>query len=234
MALLTNLLSYWKLDEASGDRFDSHSTNTLSAYNAPVSATGKINSGVQCASSGTKALKRNHDATISWGYQEVSFSCWVKFDVLLGRAIFSKGTTMGVFVSDFGGGDIFFTYVTNGAVNYVDHTTILATGVWYHLVVVNSFANGLIVYVNNVKVVGDPYTGNITNTRAFAIGAYALSNGDLTEASDAVIDEFGYWKDRALSDADVAALYNSGSGLAYPFGETGASGSKNMPLLGVG
>ena len=41
--LLNNLVSYWKLDEASGNAIDSVGTNTLIANNAPGSVPGKIN-----------------------------------------------------------------------------------------------------------------------------------------------------------------------------------------------
>ena len=41
--LLDKLVSYWKLDEASGDAVDSVGTNTLTAHNAPGTATGVVN-----------------------------------------------------------------------------------------------------------------------------------------------------------------------------------------------
>src|SRR6266404_503553 len=41
--LLTNLVSYWKLDEASGNAVDSVGTNTLTANHAPGSMAGKVN-----------------------------------------------------------------------------------------------------------------------------------------------------------------------------------------------
>ena len=39
---LTNLVSYWKLDEASGNALDAHGTNTLTDSNTVTSAAGKI------------------------------------------------------------------------------------------------------------------------------------------------------------------------------------------------
>src|SRR4029077_17083863 len=40
--LLINLVSYWKLDEASGNAIDSHGTNHLTDVNTVASAAGKI------------------------------------------------------------------------------------------------------------------------------------------------------------------------------------------------
>src|SRR5262245_27182846 len=42
-SLLDNLVSYWKLDEASGNAIDSVGTNTLTANNAPGTGAGIVN-----------------------------------------------------------------------------------------------------------------------------------------------------------------------------------------------
>jgi hypothetical protein len=50
------------------------------------------------------------------------------------------------------------------------------------------------------------------STTAFQIGA--RGNGGLP--FDGLIDEMGFWK-RVLNSDEHAALYNNGSGFAYPF-----------------
>jgi hypothetical protein len=42
MALTDNLISFWKLDETSGNAIDAHGSNTLTAVASPGTAAGKI------------------------------------------------------------------------------------------------------------------------------------------------------------------------------------------------
>ena len=46
MALTDNLVSYWKLDESSGNAADSVGSNTLTNTGTATYAAGKINNGV--------------------------------------------------------------------------------------------------------------------------------------------------------------------------------------------
>lgn len=44
MAIIDNLVSYWKLDEASGNALDAHGSNTLIETSGAIAAAGgKIN-----------------------------------------------------------------------------------------------------------------------------------------------------------------------------------------------
>ena len=75
--LLTNLVSYWTLDEASGTRADSHGTNHLTPTNAPVGATGKIGNGCDFESSSAQYLSCASNPTLQTGDVDFTIAAWV-------------------------------------------------------------------------------------------------------------------------------------------------------------
>src|SRR5678816_4549644 len=84
MSLLTNLVSYWKLDEASGNRADAHGANTLtdSASGVP-STTGVISNGAGLFSGNTpRFLSHADNSDLSTGDIDWTFSAWVKFNTI--------------------------------------------------------------------------------------------------------------------------------------------------------
>ena len=78
MSLLTDLLSYWKLDETSGTTLtDAHGSNNLTAGNtAIVNKTGKINKsiGLETTNSNYWAVKTNASGLDISG--DISISLW--------------------------------------------------------------------------------------------------------------------------------------------------------------
>jgi hypothetical protein len=81
---------------------------------------------------------------------------------------------------------------------------------WYHFAVKNT--NNLIsVYINGIFQISAGQYGSYTNSY-LSIGGN--QNGD--EPFGGKIDEVGIWN-RSLSDNEILALYNAGSGLSYPF-----------------
>ena len=84
MALIDNLISYWKLDETSDGsgavtRNDSHSTNHLTDNNTTASGTGKINAGVDFERTNSEYLSRADNASLS-PTSDISFNFWVNFE----------------------------------------------------------------------------------------------------------------------------------------------------------
>ena len=78
--LLTNLVSYWKLDEASGTRADSHGTNHLTPSNAPVGAAGKIGQGCDFESSSGQML--SHPDADPLGNESFTYALWFKRETI--------------------------------------------------------------------------------------------------------------------------------------------------------
>ena len=71
----TGLVSYWKLDEASGTRVDSHGPNPLTPANAPGGAAGKIGTG--CTFNGSQYL-HHPDLIAPLGDEDFTYTLWFK------------------------------------------------------------------------------------------------------------------------------------------------------------
>lgn len=89
-----------------------------------------------------------------------------------------------------------------------DSSLTATINTWSH--VVFRATNGAVnIFINGVK---DPSTKNDSRNMIFKVVG---SNGAGSEYFPGTIDELGFWN-RPLSDAEVASLYNSGSGVTYP------------------
>ena len=106
-------------------------------------------------------------------------------------------------------------YINNTAVSGTNFasTQTFANATWYHAACTRS-GDTLKYYIDGVHTT----TGTIgsghsaTNTAPFAIGAISGSGG---EGFDGNLDDVSVWN-RALSDAEITSIYNSGTGNAIP------------------
>ena len=73
MSLLTGLVSYWKLDESSGNAADAHASNTLTNNNTVGYSAAKINNGADYGAGNTNKYLRNSGDLIG-NYQADIFS----------------------------------------------------------------------------------------------------------------------------------------------------------------
>lgn len=224
MSLLTDLVSYWKLDEASGNALDAHSSNDLTDNNTVGSATGKINN-ARDFESGSSEYFTGSTSAFSFDDEDFSVSFWINFETiantfLVGQwdginnkwLIYFPGDTV-KFLTD----DVFFN----------TGWTPAATGTWYHVVLVHDFTNTeCLWYVNGSEVGSSAQRGvNPGTTTPFAVGGNAAGSVGYL---DGLIDELGIWN-RVLTPTEVSDLYNSGAGLSYEeFG--GGGGTKAPPL----
>jgi len=226
MALIDNLVSYWKLDESSGNAADSVGSNTLTNTNSATYSAGKINNGVAVARASSQYLTIT-DATQS-GLDitgSLSFSFWMKPSSQAdARAIFAKYNTTGnqmayqfrvgassglAFWADLSSNGSAVTQVQGGTVTWNN-------GTWYHIVFVYTASAGTVdCYSNgsNITTLSGFPTSLFNSSANFNLGVGLLAGG---EYFDGMIDEAGIWS-RALTSTEVTELYNSGAGLAYPF-----------------
>ena len=220
--LLNDLMAYWKLDEheenPSWTVYDSTENNYDGvAGNIVFSSSGKINGcyGFTGISSGViigNVIKPTTAISISFWFKNTSngseqyFIDHVEYEGAwkgYGITIYDSGS-LGIFMADGNPShllDVAYSYAKND-------------GNWHHVVVT---FNGSIVYVylDSVKSSGWswPYT------LAYLSTGDNLLLGTNTGGSlklNGSMDEVGIW-DRALTDSEVAELYNSGNGLTYPF-----------------
>ena len=225
MSLLTNLVSYWKLDESSGNAADAHGSNTLTNNNTTPFAAGMLNNGAdfEAGSSQSFSLADASQSGLDLS-TALSFSMWVKLESAPGTQyqLINK-------LSQPANESYFFAYRTAGGTAHlrlsVDETGLgilqdiyavnqtLNNGQWYHLAVTwDGPTMTAKLYVDGAQIGSDQ-----TNSQSDAIynGAAAFGLGTpLVEGFDGMMDEVGVWS-RVLTAAEVAALYNSGTPAAY-------------------
>lgn len=238
MALTTNLVAYWKLDESSGSRSDSGPSGyTLTGVGTVGSASGKINNGANFTGS-TQGLQRANPTNLHFT-SDFSISFWINLNTQVGtNAYYILGGTDDVTRTyyfgyrDNAGTKELGLFISDGTNSSVWVTQTLNTATWYHLVLVYSASAGSMQwYVNNVALTLK--TGLRTSINS-STQTYTLGNANgLAQALIGVIDEYGAWS-RTLNSTEVSQLYNSGNGLTYPFTSSSTSINNTMGLLGIG
>jgi len=207
--LLNSLISYWKLDEASGTRADSQGTNNLSVTGSPVGVSSVINNGMQLNGSGQYALATNNASLQVSG--DFTFSFWIRFHSLVSDYLIAKWDGVNneyVFYFDSVSG---FNFGVNLASVIVG--SLPALNAWSHVVGwYDSSDQKVRLRINDANTyVGSSTSATIQAATNFAIGI----RSDLTTPTvNADFDEIGFWK-RKLNAAEITQLYNSGSG--WPF-----------------
>jgi concanavalin A-like lectin/glucanase superfamily protein len=230
VALIDNLISYWKLDEASGDALDAHGTNDLTETSGTIaSATGKIGNARDFESADTEYFEIADNADLSTGDIDFTIAAWVNLESLTNGTIASKYETVGnqrEYLFFYNAND----HVTNNRFSFavssdgtgaalvtIDANNFGApsTGTWYHVVAWHdSVSNQIGISVN----AGTPDTashsaGVFNSTTPFRLGAIFAGGGQFYQL-DGLLDEVGFWK-RVLTSQERTDLYNGGSGLSY-------------------
>ena len=214
--LLNTLISYWKLDEASGTRSDSNGTNHLAANNAPVSAPGVINNGAQFVAASGQYLSVSNNSSLQVT-SDFTFSLWVKLTTQINSCILAKDAGAGL--EDYAlsyDTTVGFYFSVSGPLSVdaqVAHAAgVTPNGVFVHIVIWYDSSTGQVYGRGNDSVTVQS-TGSLplAQTAApFTIGAV----GNPALYSNCVIDEVGFWK-RKLTALEITALYNGGAGLAF-------------------
>ena len=222
VTIRNGLVAYWRLDEASGTRFDAIGANHLSDNNTVTQAVGKAQFAGQFTAANSEFLSIADNPTLSWNMnQSFTISCWVYFDALaVDQAMVAK----------FGGGaaEYVLSYDTNAGINklrfavydttasgtpdkaYANGIGTPATATWHHLVAGYCRASHTIWIVGNgsapdsVAVLSTP----IGDTAA----AFRIGSLDGTQwFMNGRIDGVGFWR-RRPTPTEIAWLYNSGNG----------------------
>jgi hypothetical protein len=238
MALIDNLISYWKLDESSGNAADSHGSNNLTNTNTVTYSAAKINNGANFVDTSsqkltiTDASQTGLDIT---GALTISF--WFKRPTTGKYTDINKWSQAGgehqcsYQVDLYSDNTLYFQvsssgYVDAGRAYWASNSTFTETSNWHFLVCTYVPSTSMIVYLD-----GDVWEGTVNGTipasifnssTDFKIGFLPLGT-DLYDTSS--FDEVGIWN-RALSSTEVTELYNGGDGLAYPFEAAGPTNLK--------
>src|SRR5262249_29289721 len=73
--LRNNLISYWRLDEASGNAIDAIGTNTLIAHNAPGTTTGIVN-GARTFNGNIQYFSIASNSSVENAANDFTFTAW--------------------------------------------------------------------------------------------------------------------------------------------------------------
>lgn len=214
-SLLTDLVSYWKLDESSGNAADSVGSNTGTNSNVTYAAAKINNGGVFNGSS----AELNIGTTSSLKTSSFSISTWINGDTFAtnGRFIFCNqihGNYYGWNLNIGTDSKVYLSLQSSAATKHIGSVATLSTGMWYHLVATYDGTTGKI-YINGTENKSEA-SGL---TLAYEAGAEVMignRDGSTVNWFDGIIDEVGIWS-RALSSTEVTELYNSGNGKQYPF-----------------
>lgn len=217
--LLDSLFAYYSLDESSGDAIDlvNGGANDLSLSGTVTqNQAGKVGTAYSFATDGNM----NGATTDFQLANSFSLSFWVSTtedggagDVLMSTFIASN---YGWEVWSLGTGTrmIRFRMRYNGGDTYIESTTDVNDGAWYHGVVsYNHVDDTMKVYINGVLEDSDKNTNGVWYhaTSLLDVG-HRLTQYDF----EGKLDEVAIYRGLELTHAQVLELYNSGSGLAYP------------------
>ena len=222
-SLTDNLISYWKMDEASGTRFDSYSNLDLNQLNDPLSTTGIRNQAANLVLANSQMFYMN-TAPFSIGGSNFTASTWIMLSSTAASGLRyilrqNNQTAEQAWELTLDGTSLFFRALTDGGLqNYrqVDATSIgaLAVGTWYN-VVCWSLTNSHIGISVNLSVNTALFAGTFTNSgiKTFTIGGQ--SNGaSLLSCFDGRVDETSIWN-KVLTLTERQQLYANGSGNTY-------------------
>lgn len=220
MPLTDSLISYWSLDEASGNALDAHSTNHLTETSGTIgSATGKVGNCRDFEVGDTEHFLIADNASLSTGDIDFTLSAWVNPESLTGANMSIAGKFGGAGSREYmlrlgDTGIPVFSVSNDGTVSTGATSSLgaLTPGTWYFIVGWHDSVNNQIgISVNGTVVTANYTLGVFDSTAGFSIGALSSNS----QHFDGLIDEVGFWK-RVLTSDERATLYNNGNGLAYP------------------
>ena len=214
--LLNSLIAHWKLNESSGIRIDSHGGLDLTDINTVASAVGKIGNAASFIAGNEESLGVAEGPELSMGDIDFTIAFWVWFDSLAFTGLAGKWSTASLeYLAYFDGTNLRFHVSSDGMNNFsVVNSQSIATNTWYLYVAWHdATANTINLSINNNAPASTAHSlGVYDGTAAFLLG----QNEEGGSWFDGRLDSVSIWK-RLLTSTERTQLYNSGSGLDYPF-----------------
>jgi len=225
MALNTNLVAYWKLDESSGNATDVIASSVLTNNGTITYSAGKINNGSDFGSSNSSKYFTTADGAYLDFSTAFSISLWFRCTGGAGtyRHLITKPANptwtspffvYGLRINNSNELEAWANTAADGTATTSTSGSFGADSTWKHVVVVFNQTT-IKIYVNGSESASTSNTSSISNSsQSLILGSRHAS--DLGEYFSGMIDEVGMWS-RALSGTEVGQLYNSGNGNSYPF-----------------
>jgi len=235
-SLRTNLVEYWKLEEASGNRVGVNGTIlTPAGAHLPGQGAGKLGNGATFTALSTDnlGLAAASAGAFEPGFGSFSAQIWANLTALgADRLMFGKQISNGVNshfswrlnYQNSGTKLTFFIFDTAASFTPSASTAGILTinaGQWYHLVgVVDWAAQVMMLYVNGKKIQTTTIPAGL-----IAVGIGPASDAELRVGNfggtsngspNGTLDAPAYWS-RALTPSEVLLLWNNGNGREYPW-----------------
>lgn len=217
ISLQTNLISYWKFDETTGNAADIVGGKTLTNSGGAWDSGGKIN---YCwLGDGNNDILSN--TSVNYGSKSAfTVSIWFKYTET------TRGDLIDIFKSDnsaafqmmsnqlsTGGstGRMSCNLYYSSANHFVDcSVTNLNDGVWHNMIYTLSGTTQTI-YLDGAAA-GTASGGAAMSLDKFGVGGDVVN---VTNYINGYLDELGLW-DRALSATEAAQVYNHKAGIQFP------------------
>lgn len=229
-ALTDNLVSFWSLDDVT----DSHGSNDLTNNNSVTFVTGKVgnagnfngsNQYLSITDGAQTGLDLTSSLTVnSWIYLDTAPSAG-KADII-NKVSFGDSQWLVAAQENSGDKGLLVLYEnTQNNENFPVSISDWTASTWImYTHTFNASTKEAEVFINGTSagtVTNSNWTETRNGTATTFIGAYGV--GFDAGYFDGKIDELGVWS-RVLTDDEIVELYNSGSGLAYPFTGGGTTG----------
>jgi hypothetical protein len=220
-SLTSGLVSYYKLDETSGNAIDSVGGNNGTVSGCTQNVVGKINTAYTFAKTDYVSLGKPANLTALAATGTIAF--WV-YPTDLTTDAYHVFISNNDYLNDKSGIDIewdngtgFVVYICDaaGAQEIVCSTITLTVNTW-NLVIVMWNGSNVTVYLN-----GRSAQFSTAQSKTPIFGAYDWHFGQANvDTSDGrfvgKLDEIGFWN-RLLTNNEIDYLYNNGTGRTYPF-----------------
>jgi hypothetical protein len=217
-SLKDGLISYWKLDEVSGNALDAHGSYNLTQTGTVGTTTGIIN-GARGPFSGSNRLVSSNGIITLGGRTNLTITGWFKKPAILNE----EYKTLFLLKNDGTGAtevymDIYFTKTGDKITGRIfsNSTTYATTDITWTSTDWTFFSftanNGVATLKLND---GTAYATSQADTGTSSNAYFAFRGNNINQyAFDGYVDEFALFN-RVLSDTEISGIYNSGGGLSY-------------------
>ena len=211
---LTNLVAYWKLDEASGTLADSQGSNDATTTTADYDSTGISGKCMHFTLANSDFLVMTDAAALQMYDQDFTFAAWVYLKSEGTTATYAGiigGETNSASMTLYGSNERLIVSkvgVSNGPLS-----TVVTTGGWTFVAIAfdSDATTGNVTYYEN----GSYSTGDYNIDFNDGAGSIYIGRYSTTGYFDGKIDEVMIWKGRTLTVDNLNDLYNSGAGLFF-------------------
>jgi Concanavalin A-like lectin/glucanases superfamily len=225
-SLLDKLVSYWAFETEWVDSMVA-SGNNLSSTNGVTQATGLIGQAATFASASNQFLSVSDDASLRVAGEDFTLAVWVNPSSSQSCNLWNKengqGTSAGYRLDLNSGTPRFLTFNNGSVVGNVSASGALAANAWSLVIAWQDTTLGTVnIQVNNATPISGSYTGEASDdTSPLRLGAFS-DGTTISGPYNGLLDEAGFWKSAqggggVLTASQRSSLYNSATGITYPF-----------------